>query len=406
MRTPGSETLDKTIHGVAVSQNTFKRAIAEALQEMPDGGGALDVLHAVGPEWDTPEGRKVLSQTVINMWKAGVLKRVEGQRGTYTVAGGFHRKGLGASDQIERSVVDSIRKRGGFARFSEIMDDHGLRAHGDELKEARARLTRKQFGQDTPEDHGLTTAYDVRNTTGYHQIMTVLERSDLIRQDLLMRGWYNLGQDELNKMTLRGLYGGYMVMTTVRELGGNEKQQFAARDAFFAQVGSVYNEARNALKSSGRPGFSRKEFIRRPKVAAALYSLMQEKDVARELNDWYAGETTAKIDEMKAAGATPQQIADFREDRRNSREGNQVLFDLLERFEEAEPGYGVNIHCCAPVSFYEVLAAEMGIDPVMASRGVLILDLRGEKMRPRVAQADAERLGQLDAFRERMAERQ
>ena len=79
--------------------------------------------------------------------------------------------------------------------------------------------------------------------------------------------------------------------------------------------------------------------------------------------------------------------------------------NLLERFEEAEPGYGVNIHCCAPVSFYEVLAAEMGIDPVMASRGVLILDLRGEKMRPRVAQADAERLGQLDAYRERMAER-
>ena len=118
------------------------------------------------------------------------------------------------------------------------------------------------------------------------------------------------------------------------------------------------------------------------------------------MNDWYAGETQAKVDAMNAAGASHQEIADFREDRRNSREGRQVLFDLLERFETAEPGFGVNIHCWAPVSFYEVLAAELMIDPVMASRGVVTLDLRGPKLRPDRNTPTAGRLAEVELYRE------
>ncbi|UTC28692.1 hypothetical protein MARCHEWKA_01790 [Brevundimonas phage vB_BpoS-Marchewka] len=394
MRTSGSDNLEKTLHGKPVTQNVFKRAIADALSRMEEGGGALDVLPFLGEEWDTPAGRKVVSQTLINMWKSGALTRIEGRRGAYTVSGGFHRKGLGMADQIEQSILDSIRKRGGFATFAEIMDDHGLRPAGEDFTQVRKQATRRRYGTDTAEDNALRTAYDPRDTTGYAQIKKLLRESEVIRQDLLRIGLYNLPQDELNQMTLRGYFGGLMVKMTVAELGGNEKKQSAARDDFFVQVGAVYNAARRSM------GIKREDFVRKPKVAAALYALMQQQAIKRETHDWFAGETQAKVDAMLEQGATTDQVADFREDRRNSREGLSLLLDLLDRFESPEIGCGINIHCWAPVSFYETLARELGIDPVMASRGVLMLDFRGEKLRPNRETPDAMRMSEIEAYRE------
>ena len=122
--------------------------------------------------------------------------------------------------------------------------------------------------------------------------------------------------------------------------------------------------------------------------------------IERETNDWFAGETQARVDEMLRNGATTTQVADFREDRRSSRQGLSLMLDLLDRFEDPAPGCGVNIHCWAPVSFYEALAGELGIDPVMASRGVLMLNFRGEKLRPSRDTADAMRLAEIEMYRE------
>lgn len=394
MRPPGTENISKTIKGVAVNQSTFKRAIAEALQTMPEGGGANDVVPFLGPEWDTPEGRKVVSNTMINMFKARILRRAGDKRGVYTVPANFHRRGVSATDQIERSILDSIRKRGGFATFAQIMDDHDCRPHGEEAIEIRRIQTRRRYGTATKEDWNFLAAYDVRDTTVYSQIKTLLRESEVIRQDLLILGLYNLPQDELNTMTLRGYYGGLMARATAAEFGLSTKKASKARDDFFVSVGAAYNHARVSQN------ISRNDFIQRPKVAKALYALMQYEPVKREINDWYSGETQARVDAMNAAGASHQEIADFREDRRNSREGRQVLFDLLERFEAGEPGFGVNIHCWAPVSFYEVLAAELQIDPVMASRGVVTLDLRGPKLRPDRNTPTAGRLAEVELYRE------
>lgn len=392
-------TLEKTIHGVPVTQNAFKRAIAEALYDMEGGGSAADLLPTLGPEWEDRRGRDLLAKTLSNMASSGVLKRVEGQRGTFTVGGGFKRKGLGAADQIEQSILDSMRKRGGFATFAEIMDDHGLRPAGEDFVEARRAATRRRWGTAESSDFTFRSHYDPRDTTGYAQIKKLLRDSPVIRQDLLKVGLYNLPQDELNTLTLRGYFGGLMAKMTAAELGASEKRQNQARDDFFVQVGATYNAARTTL------GIKREDFVRKAKVAAALYSLMQQKAIKRETHDWFAGETQARVDEMLRKGATPEEVADFREDRRNSREGLSLLLDLLDRFESPEPGCGVNIHCWAPVSFYEALADVLGIDPVMASRGVLVLNFRGEKLRPNREAPDPGRMAEIEMQRERIMNR-
>lgn len=398
-----NEILDKTLFGVSVTQTAFKRAICEALEGMTDGSGKVqDLIAFVGPEWDTAHGRKILAKTLINLAGAGVLKRDPDHRGVYMVSNRFKRSGVSVFDQMEQSILDSIRKRGGMARARDILDDHGLRQHGDELREVKERANRSQHGTEEDED-SMSTVYDVRKTTEFAQMSKVMSESTLIRQDCLRLGWYNLPIDELNGMTLRGEFAAYMIQATYEEFK-KPNRAFTERDDFFTRVGGVYNEARR-LK-----GWTMLEFSRRPKVHAALLSLSTHSKVKSLLDRFYSETTAGKVKEMVAAGATPSEVTAYREDRRNSREGHQFIIDILERFERGgdpleeglEPA-GVNIHLNTPVSFYEALASELEIDPVMASRGILMLDFRGDKVRPANHGANFERRLDVQEARARRA---
>ena len=419
--------LEKTIHGTKVSQDDFKRAICEALAGMDGGAGKVrDLIPFVGTEWDAPEGRKLLGLTLANMARRGTLKHDPVKRGVYAIAPRFTRIGVSVRDQNEKSIVESIRKRGGFARFSEIMDDFGLRFHGPELQEWRARLTRKHYRKEQDEDF-ISTVYDPRNTTGYHQLREILAHSQIIRQDYpfvnetgqtTSGGWYNLPLDELNQMTLRGRFASIIARSTHAEL--NLRGTYIdERDDHFTRVGSVYNAARTRQ-------FTSEEFVSRQPVADALLALARDPVIARENNSFYQGETRMRVDEMIASGASKASIDAYREGRRNSRKSVQAMIDIaarhsgrrdssdairvlvgmLERFENGGGIFvGTNLHLRAPVSFYEALAKELGIDPVGASRGFLQPDTRGERVRLHRPQADWERLGELDAERGRFGKK-
>ncbi|WP_312084042.1 hypothetical protein [Brevundimonas sp.] len=400
--------LQKTIHGKVVTHDAFKRTIVEAITKMQDGAASMaDLLPVVGPEWDTAAGRKLLGKTLVNMASGGPLRRSPDTPGIYTVSPGFKRRGVSVADQIEQSVVDSIRKRGGFAKFAEIMDDHGLRPHGDDLKELRAIRTRSHFGTEKPSD-AWDRPFDVQNTTGYHQIRHVLSTSEKVRQDFVFTGasgpttggWYNLPMDELNQMVLPGQFAGLIVRATHEDLQ-LRGSYMVERDNLFSRVGAVFNAARRARR------WSREEFVGRKRIAAALLDLAQNPAIARENTSYFQAATESEAEKMVEANAAKADIAAYRETRRQQRGGVEMLVNMLERFEEGGEGLvGVNMHMCASVSFYKALASELGIDPVGASRGFLQLDPRDARVTVQRPQADMDRLVQIEVFRQRQREDQ
>lgn len=398
-------TQPKTINGQSVTQVAFRRAICEALAAMPSGGSVADLLPHLGPEWDTASGRKLLNSTLVNMARSNRLARHPSQRGVYTVTHKFTRMGVSAFDYMEKSVVDSIRKRGGFARFSEIADDHNLRACGEDLAEIRRRRARRHAGRDTDDDD-LT----INDVSGARQmLLKVLATSLLVRQDFFTRnrdgdattdGWFSLPMDELNRMTLRGRFAGIIVKATHQDLG-LPGSYFDERDSLFSRVGDVYRTAREAR------GISLIQMADRKHVAGALMDLARVPAVNRDKRSFYAGVTRANEHEMRAAGASLDEIAAYRDSRDADRDGSEARAEMLRFFEEGfgEPGHpGPNLHINAPVSFYEALAAELGIDPVAASRGVLQIDTRGDRIHIERPKADRDRLVALDLARERRRE--
>lgn len=384
---PYQQKLDKTIHGRPVTQVQFRRAICEALAEMQGGGAVHDLLPFLGPEWDTPERRKLVSKTLINLARSKVIQRDVHQRGTYTVTPAFGRKGVSVADQHEQSILDSIRRRGGFARFSEIMDDHGLRAHGEDLAELRRRRLRRQAGRDTVDDD--MSVYDV---SGARQgLLKVLATSELIRQDFITinrygiattDGYYSLPLDELNKMTLRGRFAGIIAKATHQDLG-LPGSYFAARDAHFSRVGDVYRTAREAR------GWSVLDMSLKKRVGAALRELARNPVVNRDNRDRYAGVTRVTEEQMQEDGSNQEEIRAYRDRRENERDEARGLADMLESFEAGGASlHGPNLHLNAQVSFYEALASELGIDPVAATRGYLQIDTRGDRIHVGRPQAD------------------
>ncbi|MFN3930872.1 MAG: hypothetical protein ACK4JY_03900 [Brevundimonas sp.] len=399
----------KTVNGVPVTAAAFRRAIVDALNGMEDGAGSMpDLILALGPEWDTKEGRALVSKTLVNMAAGGKLKRDPERKGLYRVHGNVNRKGGGVSsyDATEQSIVEIIRDAGGFATWAEIMEVFDERPHGEERAELRALRKREFWKNYKPGDEKLTR-FDPYNTWGYKQINNVLRTSERIRQDYPEIGgtgewackYYNLPLDQLNGLTLRGSVKALMIKATHEDLK-REGSYFAERDVMFACVGHVFATAREAR------GLTLLDLASRKAVYAALLDLARDRTIDGNNRSIHRAETAKQVEAMRAAGATRDEVEGFRDQRRGAHKSVEAMADMLERFEVGGVGYGTNLHLRAPVSFYETLAAALGIDPVSASRGVLQIDTRGPRIRIERVQPTWETLGARDAKRDRELEYQ
>ncbi|USN15148.1 hypothetical protein KIKIMORA_00010 [Brevundimonas phage vB_BpoS-Kikimora] len=362
------DTTPKTIKGKLVGQDDFKIAIVEAVQ-LQGQASMNSLISTIGMEWDTKEKRKILGQTLFNMAKRGTLRRVEGERGLFEVSPGYHRRGVSVFHANEEGVLDVLRSLGGFARFSEIMDAYGLRARGKDVNAIRARRQRARDDRETDADlRDLHTDVSPNDTSEYQAILRVLVNSKKVRQDYLLRGWYNLPIDEIRNLPLRGRFAGLVIKATQLDFGV-KRGWMDERDEFFTRVGSVVQAARRARGDGFR---DLRDFVRIPKVAAALLDLSRRPRIARELSSWYSAETAAHIEEMKAQGASPEDVGAYRRQREDDELGEQYLVDLMKRFEAGGEGmYGVNTHLNAPLSFYTAIAEALSICPVAMSRGLL-----------------------------------
>lgn len=362
------DTTPKTVKGKPVDQDEFKLAIVKAMQ-LQGQASMNSLIRDIGLEWDTKENRKILGQTLFNMAKRGTIVRVEGERGLFEVAPSFHRRGVSTFHANEEGVLDVLRSLGGFARFSEIMDAYGLRARGKDVNAVRQRRKRAREDRETMADlTDLHTEVSPNDTSEYQALLRVLVRSKKVRQDYLLPGWYNLPVDEIRNLPLRGRFAGLIIKATQLDFGV-KRGWMDERDEHFTRVGSVVQAARRARGEGFR---DLRDFVRIPKVAAALLDLSRRPRVSRELDSWYSAETAARIDEMKAQGVSPEEIGAFRQKRDEEKLGDQYLVDLMERFEAGgEEMYGVNAHLNAPVSFYEAIAEALSICPVAMSRGLL-----------------------------------
>lgn len=360
--------IPKTVKGVPVNQDEFKVAVVESIQRQ--GQASMNTLLVdLGREWDTKEGRKSLGQTLFNMAKRGTIRRVADARGMFEVAPGYHRRGVSTFHANEEGVLDVLRSLGGFARFSEIMDAYGLRARGKDVNAVRQRRKRAREDRETMADlTDLHTEVAPSDTSEYQAIARVLANSKKVRQDYLLRGWYNLPIEEIRNLPLRGRFAGLIIKATQLDFGV-KRGWMDERDEHFTRVGSVVQAARWARGEGFR---DLRDFVRIPKVSAALLDLSRRPRVSRELDSWYSAETAAQIDEMKAQGVGPEAIGAFRQQRDDEKLGDQYLVDLMTRFEAGGEGmFGVNVHLNAPLSFYTAIAEALSICPVAMTRGLL-----------------------------------
>lgn len=396
----------KTINGHPVTNVVFRRTICEAFATMEnDTGGVDDLVPLLGPEHGTPRGRRLLSSTLNNLVRSRRLKRDPDIRGLYVLSkANFKRNGVSSTSKLEDNIAEVLRAAGGFATAAQVLEEFGLRPHGEDESELRRRRTRAQWnnykdGDDVP-------IFSVANTYDYKAIYAVLRTSQRIRQDYIVRGrngasvtvdrLYNLPQHELAALPLRGYFVGVITKATYEDLGLAGYKD--VRDAQFRNVGDVFREARKARKLTST------DLARRKGVAAALLDLTRDELIDGDNRSIYQADTQKRVEEMRAAGATQDEVMSLRERRDDARNGPECMGAMLERFELADFPHGNRIHLRAPVSFYVALASELGIDPIAATRGLLQIDVSGERIRVDREGPDWERVAAREEARERTLE--
>lgn len=367
----------KTIHGQPVEQQAFRRFVCDTLESLPEGGRTLDLIEALGPEWNSVEHKRILTKTIDNLVNTGLVHRAE--RGVYKTTPAYQRRGASLYAVTEKTIVDMLRAAGGFMTRVEILDGFGLSYRSDYMRfYATDYVPRQQALKNLPPE--VREMDSPRSASITKTIDKVLEESPLIRSDTQTVKIVNLRPEELHALPLRGLFAGYLIAARFLDVTGSIEGAMEERDEFFTRVGAAFYEARRM-----RGYRTARDFIQEKRVMAEIIKLAEMPAIKSEGRNWFAGETQAKVDEMVAAGATPQQVADFRADREESREGLEHYVDVLDRFEKGGEGkVGVNCHLNAPLSFYTALAETLEFDAAMLSRGIIFSEMKSEQSRPKV----------------------
>lgn len=378
-------TIAKTINGVEVTQTQFLNEIVDQIDRYGDEGATvLDIARGMGTEWaESTKARQQLAYTLANMIKRNLVYRPLGERGRYKVSQVARRSGVTRFDADERSILAAIRDAGGICRWRDIMEAHDVRPHGDSKEEAV-------------------------NSAMYRRLTDVIARSELIRQDLGLRGIYNLPWPEVSALPLMGRWAALLSKQQYLEERQNQKQAIDLnewrnhRDAFFFAVGDAFKIARK------RHDKTAEEFVAMPGVRSAVMELARgaPQEVANIKQDWR--EYTAKgvsalkekyealIQAVRDAGEVEcdaledqglpidnvihriksdlalleqqqrDEIAAYQDFRQGEWDGKWMYW-LYRRFEEGSVGTHVN----APLTLYTSVAKTLNCCPAALSRGLV-----------------------------------
>lgn len=342
----------KSIHGQSVTQQQFLNAIVETLDGL--GGGRMqDIVKALGAEWDTPDGRQQVNQTLVNMSRRGTIRRMEGERGLYEVTVQGRRRGVSIFDRQEKDILDVIRSHGGFCRLRDILDAFGVRPVGPDRDIIRTDAT-------------------------YERVMKVIRQSEVIRQDHIKRGVYNLPWAETHALPLRGRWVGMIMESGLYAAKGGNGEPLKReaweeeRDLFFSNVGGAFKVLREAR------GLTAEEFTSDPAILATLCELQRQatNEVAIVRSAWM---DRIEIERRKQtdAGKPVDEINAWIE-RETDRMEPALTRSLYSRFEKG----AVGAHYHAPLSLYVQAAKFYGVCPVALSRGMIAALPAEERLRP------------------------
>lgn len=354
---PRYAQVEKSIHGQPVSQTEFLKAIARAINKHPDGARLADILPDLGPEWDTPERKKLLATTLANMLNRGTIAQVDDERGLYCLSNFARRNGVNDFDSVEQSILAVIREHGGFCRFRDIMIAHNLNPVGED-------------------------ADIVRIDPAYKRVLDVISRSQLIRQDAAERGVYNLPWPEVANLPLLGRWAALLLKTTWEENRERDENNdyvdrdrtswWKWRDNHYFNVGQAAKLLREAK------GWSVDDLLAKKKVYAALAELERKAPVeVNIIRQDVFDRTSVKVAEMKEAGASQDEIDAFKEARLAELNHRQLEW-LYKRFERGSTG----AHYHAPLVLYNALAEAYGACPAALSRGVPSFLPYADRIRP------------------------
>jgi hypothetical protein len=347
--------IEKTIHGKPVAHHIFVSAIFAAIEEFPEGAKTADVIVALGPEWDNAPGKKYISTMLINLFNRGVIERID-EKGAYVSTQFGRRGGVNKFVSDEKSILQAIRAEGGFCQFRDIMEAHDVRPHGSDTK-------------------------DYINHPVYQRIVKVIRESELIRQDTLKRGVYNLPWSETLSLPLRGRYAALLIEAQWEELRGKtptdqmEKPVNSwrkLRDSFFANVGETFKMARRAK------GVSAATMLEDTKVWAAMAKFVRvaPRECAVIRQDWF-DHTGVEVDRKREAGATFEEIEAYRAERDEELRIRMAEW-LYKRFERGS--LGAHVH--APLIFYTAVADYLECCPASLSRGMIAMQPYAVRLRP------------------------
>lgn len=369
---PRHPVVQKTIHGQEVSQTVFLRTVAEAISECEGGATAGDLTSMLGEEWSQPQMRQLLASTLINMAGRGTIRRVEGHKGLYVTTNHFRRAGVNQFDTDEQAILTAIRRRGGFCRLKDIMEDFDVRPAGG------------------PEGQA-----DIKGITEYQRVLRVIMKSDLIRQDIvdpaIGAGIYNVPWSEVAALPLVGRYVVPYIHHTMKEIklavGARvtSREWWDERDAFFSQVGDAFKRLRKMR------GLEAQDVVDLKPVRAAVAEFQRKagppiNEIRHEWMDRMsdtieAMRTASEISEEGTASERKRkvdhEIAAYRDEQEQLRDTKLGVL-LYKRFEKGNPG----AHYFAPLILYQAVAEAFEVCPAALSRGVIALLPHTERLRP------------------------
>lgn len=355
-------TITKTIHGVEVTQVAFLNEIIDQIDRCGDEGATVvDIARGLGTEWEeSAQARQQLAYTIANMVKRNLILRVENERGLYKVSMVARRSGVTRFDADERSILASIRDAGGICQWRDILEAHDIRPHGEFKTEAL-------------------------NSALYRRLTDVILKSELIRQDLGVRGVYNLPWEQVGALPLRGCWAALLTKMHYLEERQNLKLSVdlddwrLARNTFFTNVGVAFEEARD------RHNKSAEEVVLMPGIRAAVMELARRapQEVANAKQVWRI-ESEKHVTRIAARYAAlienadgPDAVALLRHNQRSEVAAytdsriadwdSQWMCKLYLLFEKGSVG----AHVHAPLTLYTAVAKTFNCCPAALSRGLV-----------------------------------
>jgi hypothetical protein len=345
----GRRASEKTIHGQPVSQTVFLNTIVEALGGM-GGGRAGDLVEVLGSEWETTEAKQVLNQTLLNLSRRGTLRRIEGERGLYEVTTHGRRAGVSVFDRLEKDILDVIRSHGGFCRMRDILDAFGVRPVGPDRQ-------------------------DMQNDPVYTRVLQVIGKSEMIRQDHIVRGVYNLPIAETESLPLCGRWAAMIIEAGCGVVKGGKLDDEVwreERDLFFSNVGGTFKALREIR------GLTAAQVLDDPAIHTACCELQRRapKEVAIIRSAWM---DRIEIERRRMAAADkPIDEINAYIDEETERLTPTMPRSLYSRFEKGALG----AHFHAPLALYEAVAKFYGVRASALSRGVISPEPAEERLRP------------------------